>query len=83
MINRIAFISAAALVLATSSAGAQGQSQKPVVVSKTVLKSMGANKPKSKTQLGAKAGIVRRKSVVASKPANAQPTSVREIPKKN
>jgi hypothetical protein len=83
MITRIVFIAATAIVLSASLAGAQGQQQKQVVISKAVMKSMVANKPKSKTQLGAKAGIVKRKNVVASKPLNVAPTSVHGIPKKN
>ena len=82
MIIRIAFIgAAAALILSPSSAGAQGQTQKQVVISKAVLKSMVANKPKSKTPLGARAGIVRRLTVAAAKSGKEAPTSVREIPK--
>jgi hypothetical protein len=79
MINRIFFVGAAALILSASSAGAQGQPQKQVVISKAVLKSMVANKPKTKKPLGARAGLVRRSSVVAAKPEKAAPTSVRAI----
>ena len=82
MIIRIGCIGAVALVLSTGSASAQGQPQKQVVISKAVLKAMVANKGKSKAPLGAKAGIVRRKNVVAS-PVNAAPTSVHAAPKKN
>jgi hypothetical protein len=86
MTIRTVFIGAAALVLSAASANAQGRPPKPVVLSKAVLKSMVANKPKSKTPLAARAGIVRRASVVATKPDKAAPTSVQEIkpvPKKN
>lgn len=82
MIIRIAVIGTA-LILSAGSAGAQGQPQKQVVISKAVLKSMVANKHKSKTPLGAKAGLVTRKTVSAPKPGNLPPTSVREIPKQN
>jgi hypothetical protein len=72
-----------ALVLSATIASAQGKTPKPVVIPKTVLKAMVANKPKSKAPLGAKAGLVKRKGVVAAKPLNQGPTSVREVPKKN
>ena len=75
---RIGFVGAIALFISASSASAQGQPQKQVIIPKTVLKTMIANKPKSKTQLGAKVGI-RRSTVVTAKPANAAPTSVRQI----
>ena len=79
MTIRTVFIGAAALVLSAASANAQGRPPKPVVLSEAVMKSMVANKPKSKTPLAARAGIVRRSSVVATKPGKAAPTSVREI----
>jgi hypothetical protein len=77
---RVFLIGAATLVVSVSSAHAQQQTKKQVVIPKTVLKSMVANKPKSKSQLGAKAGI-RRSKVVAVPPANAARTSVRELKK--
>jgi hypothetical protein len=86
MTTRIAFIGAATLVLSASSANAQGRPPQQVVLSEAVMKSMVANKPKSKTPLAARAGIVRRASVVATKPEKAAPTSVQEIkpvPQKN
>lgn len=79
MTIRAVFIGAIALVLSATSASAQGQPQKQVVISKAVLKSMVANKPKTKRPLGARAGIVRRASVVATKPENAAPTSVHAV----
>jgi hypothetical protein len=79
MIIRTAFIGAVALVLSAASAGAQGQSQKQIVISKPVLKSMVANKPKSKTSLGAKIGMVKRKNANPVKQNGAAPTSVREV----
>jgi hypothetical protein len=82
-INRAALAAIAAFVLSTSAVHAQGKSTKPVVIPKAVLKSMIANKPKSKTPLGAKAGIVKRKGVLAVKPQNAPQAAVREVPKKN
>jgi hypothetical protein len=78
MITRILFVGAAALILSASSAGAQGQSAKPVVLSKAVMKSMVSNKPKTKKPLGVRAGLV-RSNVAAIKPANAAPTSVRAV----
>ena len=82
MIIRTAFIGAVALFLSASSASAQGVQPKQVVISKATMKSMVAHKPKAKTQLGAKAGIVKRKNVVATKPQIAAPTSVQAVPKK-
>jgi hypothetical protein len=79
MTIRIAFIAAATLVLSASSANAQGRPRQQVVLSEAVLKSMIANKPKSKTPLTARVGMVRRSSVVATKPGQAAPASVREI----
>lgn len=78
MTIRIAFL-VAALFVSASGVSAQGQPQKQVVISKAVLKSMIANKPKSKKPLGARIGIVRRASAVPSRPDKAPPTSVREI----
>ena len=81
MTIRIAFIAAAALVLSASSAQAQaqGRPRQQVVLSEAVLKSMVANKPKSKTALTARFGMVRKSGVVATKPGQAAPTSVSEI----
>lgn len=79
MTIRTVFVGAVAFVLSGSAAAAQGQPQKQVVLSKAVLKSMVANKPKTKTPIGARAGIVRRTNVVATKPEKLPPTSVRQI----
>lgn len=79
MNSRIVFIAAVTLVLSSSTSSAQGQPQKQVVISKPVLKSMVANKPKSKSPLGARAGIVRRTNISSTKPMNPSPTSVRQI----
>lgn len=79
MTIRSAFIVAAALLLPASGASAQGQQQKQVDISRTVLKSMVANKPKSKKPLGAKIGIIQRASALPSKQGEAAPTSVSEI----
>ena len=82
MTIRIAFIGAATLVLSAGSANAQGRPPQQVVLSEAVMKSIAANKPKSKTPFTARVGMVRRSSV-AAKPDPAAPTSVREIsPKK-
>lgn len=83
MITRIGFICAAALICSAESASAQGQPQKQVAVSNAILKTMVANKPKSKAPLGAKVGMLKRKSVVAPKPRTAARTSVREVARKN
>ena len=86
MIIRAALTGVVALVVSASAAGAQGQPQKQVVISKPVMKSMIAHKAKSKAPLGAKVGMVKRKSVVQTKPDNLPPTSVKAIqpaPKKD
>ena len=79
MTIRTAFIGAATLILSASSANAQGRVPQQVVVSKAVMKSMVANKPKSKTPLGSRDGMVRKSRVAATPPGTAAPTSVREI----
>lgn len=79
MTIRIAFISAATLVLSASAANAQGRLPQQVVLSEAVMKSMIANKLKSKTPFTARLGMVRQSSVVATTPGQAAPTSVREI----
>ncbi|HUQ48375.1 MAG TPA: hypothetical protein VM053_09055 [Gemmatimonadaceae bacterium] len=80
MIIRTAFIGAFALVVSAGAANAQGKATTQVVISKAVLKSMVANKKKSKAPLGARIGMVKRSSVVAAKPQNLPPTSVKGIP---
>ncbi|HYN80174.1 MAG TPA: hypothetical protein VES88_01620 [Gemmatimonadaceae bacterium] len=79
MTIRIAIIGAAVLVLSASSATAQGKPPQQVVLSKAVMKSMVASKPKSKIPLTARVGMVRQSRVLATKPAQGAPTSVREI----
>jgi hypothetical protein len=79
MILRITFIAAATLVVSASSAKAQGRPTQQVVLSEAVMKSMIASKSKSKTPLTARVGMVRRSGVVAAKPGQAAPTSVRQI----
>ena len=79
MTIRIAFIGAATLVLSASAAGAQGRPPQRVVHSEAVMKSMVANKPKSKTPLAARFGMVRKAGVVPTKVVQVAPTSVREI----
>ena len=79
MTIRAAFIGAATLVLSALSANAQGRPPRQVVLSEAIMKSMFANKPKSKTLLTARVGIVQRSGVVVAKPGHAAPTSVREI----
>ncbi len=79
MTIRIAFIGAVTLVLSASSAAAQGRPPQQVVVSDAAMKSIVANKPKSKTSLTARVGMVRRSAVVAAKSGREAPTSVREI----
>jgi hypothetical protein len=79
MTIRIAFIGAATLVLSASSVNAQGRPPKQVVLSEAVMKSIVANKQKSKTPLTSRFGMIRQSRGVAAKPGHAAPTSVREI----
>ena len=79
MTIRTVIIGAAALVLSASSATAQGKPPQQVVLSKAVLKSMVASKPKSKIPLTARVGMVRQSRILAAKATQAAPTSVREI----
>ena len=79
MIMRIAFIGTAAFLLSPSAAAAQVRTPQQVVLSEGVLKSIVANKPKTKTPLTAKVGMVRRSSVAAAKSGPAAPTSVGQI----
>ena len=79
MTIRIAIIGAATLILAASSANAQGRPPQRIVLSDAVMKSMVAHKPKSKTPLTARVGMVRHSRAVPTKPDQAAPTSVREI----
>jgi hypothetical protein len=79
MAIRIAIIGAAALVLSASPATAQGKPPQQVVLSKAVMKSMVASKPKSKIPLTTRFGMVRQSRVTATKSVPTAPTSVREI----
>jgi len=79
MTIRIAFVGAAAFMLSSSSAASQVRPPQQVVLSEGVMKSMVANKPKMKTPLTAKVGMVRRSSIVAAKAGTAAPTSVGQI----
>jgi hypothetical protein len=79
MTIRAAFVGAASLILLASSGNAQGRPRERVVLSEAVMKSMIANKPKSKTPLAARVGMVRRSSVVPAKPGQSGPTSVQEV----
>ena len=79
MTIRTVIIGAAALVLSASSATAQGKPPQQVVLSKAVLKSMLASKPKSKIPLTARVGMVRQSRILAAKATQVAPTSVREI----
>ena len=79
MTIRIAFIGAATLVLSSSTVSAQRRPPQRVVLSEAVMKSMVANKPKSKAPLAARFGMVRWSAVVATKAGQVGPTSVREI----
>lgn len=68
----------ATLVLSASTASAQGRPPQRVVLSEAVMKSMVANKPKSKAPLTARLGMVRRSGAVAAKSVQSAPTSVRQ-----
>lgn len=83
MITRILAAAAAALVLGSSPASAQGRAPQQVVLSPPVLKSLTAQRQKSKTPLTARAGIRRApaSTVVTSASAHSAPTSVRAIRK--
>lgn len=82
MIIRIAVIGAIAFASSALAAGAQDPQAQKVVHSAAVMKSMTASKPKSKTPLGARVGVVRRPAVAAKEGKQAAPTSVREIGRK-
>ena len=81
MINRIAGIAVLALVFPAHSVRAQGHPQRQAVLTESVLKSMTAQKPKSKTSLSARVGMVRRSvtSGTARSPGVYGPTAVRDI----
>ena len=79
MTMRTAFIGAVVLLISATSAHSQGQPKKDVVLSRGVLKSMTANKPKTKTPLGAKVGIGRKSNVVVTTSVQVAPTSVTAI----
>lgn len=88
MLTRIAFIVASALAGLAQTASAQGRPQKQIVqivLSPSVLKSMTAQKPKSKAPLGARLRVMRRApaatEVAPSTPR--APTAVREVPRKS
>lgn len=83
MITRILAVAALALVPGSSPASAQGRSPQQVVISPSVLKSLTAQKQKSKTPLTARVGMRRAPAatVVTSGSAHSAPTSVRAIRK--
>lgn len=85
MITRIAVAAAVILVVGTSPLSAQGTAPpKAVVISPSVIKSMTAQKPKSKKPLSSRVGMKRAPapSVVAAHDTTAfAPTSVRAVKK--
>jgi hypothetical protein len=83
MIIRILAAAAVALVLGSSPASAQGRSPEHVVLSPSVLKSLTAQKQKSKTPLTARVGMRRapRSTIVTAASAPSTATSVRAIRK--
>lgn len=85
MITRIAVAAVVLLAVGASPLRAQGTApEKKVVISPTVLKSMTAQKPKSKTPLSARVGMKRAPTpaVVASRDTvPPAPTSVRAVKK--
>jgi hypothetical protein len=81
MATRILAVTALALALGSIPASAQGRQQQ-IVLSPSVLKSLAAHKPKSKTPLTVRLGMLRRApaSTVAPSPsAHPAPTSVSRI----
>jgi uncharacterized protein YcfL len=83
MITRILALAALALVVVSSPARAQGRSPQQVVLSPSVLKSLAAQKQKSKTPLTARVGMRRASisAVSAAAPAHSAPATVRAITK--
>ena len=79
MIIRFAFAGAAAFLVSSSTAAAQVRPPQQVVLSEAVMKSIVANKPRTKTPLTGKLGMVRRSTVIAAKSGPAAPTSVGQI----
>ena len=82
-IIRILAAAGVALVLGSVPAPAQGRSAQQVVISPLVVKSLTAQKQKSKIPLTARVGMRRAPAatVVASESPNKAPTSVRAIRK--
>jgi len=60
MKTRIVFMAALALAGSAQTASAQGRPQQQIVLSPSVLKSMTAQKPKSKAPLTARIRVMRR-----------------------
>jgi hypothetical protein len=84
MKSRIGFVIALALAASAQTALAQGRPQQQVVVAPSVLKSMTAQKPKSKTPLTARLGMMRRAPAAtrAAPSTPLGPTAVRAVPRK-
>ena len=78
---RISLIVLGSIAVAAPSARAQGHPQQQVVASQSVLKSMIALKPKTKTPLSARIAVMRRPAVAHSSQASAPPATVKEISK--
>jgi hypothetical protein len=79
MRTRFVFVWGALFVFSASVARAQGTQIHKVAVSQAAMKAMVAHKPKSKTTFTSRVGMIRRSSVVAARPMQRQPTSVREL----
>jgi len=79
MNSRRIFVGATLLILSAATVSAQGAPVQKVVLSKAVLKSLGAHKSKSKTPLTARVGMIPRSSAAAAKSQIAAPTWVREV----
>ena len=81
MTTRIFAAVTVALLLGSGPASAQGRSPQQVVLSPSVLKSLTAQKQKSKIPLTARVGMRRApaSTVVTSASAHSAPTSVRAI----
>jgi hypothetical protein len=79
MMIRFVVLGAIALAASGTQAAAQGRPPQQAVVPDSVMKSMTAKKPRTKTALGARVGMVRNAGPAAKPVAGAAPTSVKEI----
>ena len=78
---RISLIVLGSIAVAAPAARAQGHPKQQVVVSQSMLKSMIALKPKTKTPLTARIAAMRRTPAAHSAQVSAPPATVTEIRK--